>query len=676
MLGLLGDTLRALLPFPPRPFVGAGFGVGYLAAQAQESHVAGGIQIPFLQGLHLGECGVEVRSLGQQAHCRQSLGFDEAATSWQEEQLPQGWGGNRLDPGASSTPNHPVRSPRVCLESCMRLHPILLILPLLPRLAAQEPARPLKPGSPVLLMLGPGQPHRAAFQARKGEFLKVLAAQKGVDIVLSVFGPDGKKLAEVDSPNGTYGPEAFAFEAPLDGAYRVELACLDSAAKPGACELSIPYLLSPKDYASHRLVDLTKGQMEALRGNYEVAPGRVILVGIMGGAYAGGGKALLVYEDLGTRRMGLLHPTSPSACFRGTTVMEPFPAEGNVTFTFGPDGRAAGLQWQEADGRILKGKRVDPFRFEEVSIPSGPLTLKGYLMMPAGRGPCPVVVYAHGSQGCTRDVGVNGNFFVRHGVGLLSFDKRGAGESSGNWQSASLQDLAGDVLAGVAWLKARPDVDPKRIGVWGISQGGWLSSIAAATSRDVAFQISQVGSGVPVWENMVHEKRSDLRAAGLSGPALEEACAFTVRVYRRMSEGCAPAEVHAMAKAEAGKPWMPEIGLAQAPAEHYFWNWMKLNGSVDSIPYLKQVKVPVLWLLGDRDSQVPTEQSLPRLQDALAANKQATLKVLSPANHGMMECGTGLSDEFVTLRSMAPGYRETLGAWLDAVVLRKKTPRP
>ena len=554
----------------------------------------------------------------------------------------------------------------------MRVFATLPCLCLAASLGAQDALPLLKPGMPITGTLALGQPHRYAFQARQGQYLKVVAMQKGVDLVLTVLGPDGKKLEEVDSPNGTYGPEPFAFEVPQDGRYQVELACLDATAKPGEYELRIPFVLSREDYASHRMVELNRAQMEALRGNYEIEPGRVIMVGTLGAVYSPQGKPSLLYEDLSTRAVGMLHTAAAGRAFRGASLMEPFPAGGDVAFTFGPDGRASEMCWQEGPGRTLVGKRVDPFRFETVSIASGALTLKGHLMVPAGKGPFPVVIYGHGSQGCTRDVGASGNFFVRHGVAFLAFDKRGAGESTGNWQTASLPELAGDLLAGVAFLKGRQDIDPTRIGIWGVSQGGWLSSIAAGSSPDVAFQIAQVGSGVSLWENMVHEMRSQLRMAGFAGEPLEEACAFTARIYRMMSEGVPPAAVYAEAKKEAAKPWLPLVGLAGAPPEHYFWNWMKLNGQVDSIPYLQRVKVPVLWLLGDRDSQVPTAQSLPRLRQALAGNPAATLKVLSPANHGLFECRTGLPDEFPSLSHMAPGYRETLGAWLDAVVAKRK----
>ena len=60
-------------------------------------------------------------------------------------------------------------------------------------------------------------------------------------------------------------------------------------------------------------------------------------------------------------------------------------------------------------------------------------------------------------------------------MAVLSLDKRGAGASTGDWHTASLDDIAGDWLAGVAMLKQRKDIDPRRIGVHGSSQGGWTA---------------------------------------------------------------------------------------------------------------------------------------------------------------------------------------------------------
>ena len=82
-------------------------------------------------------------------------------------------------------------------------------------------------------------------------------------------------------------------------------------------------------------------------------------------------------------------------------------------------------------------------------------------------------------------------FFAAHGIASLIYDRRGLGESSGDEQSAGLHDLADDAIAGVHRLQEQPEIDPRRIGAWGHSQGGWVAPIAAARSSDVSFVIAQ-----------------------------------------------------------------------------------------------------------------------------------------------------------------------------------------
>ena len=81
----------------------------------------------------------------------------------------------------------------------------------------------------------------------------------------------------------------------------------------------------------------------------------------------------------------------------------------------------------------------------------------------------------------------------RNGIVVLRVDDRGAGGSSGQKQLSSVQQLAGDLIAGVAFLKTRPEVNPKRIGIIGHSFAGLTVPMAAVRSNDVAFVITLAG---------------------------------------------------------------------------------------------------------------------------------------------------------------------------------------
>ena len=130
-----------------------------------------------------------------------------------------------------------------------------------------------------------------------------------------------------------------------------------------------------------------------------------------------------------------------------------------------------------------------------VTFQNGDVNLAGNLFIPAGEGPFPAIVFVHGAGKYTsQDYKYLSFFFVNHGFATLTYDKRGVGASSGSYKmvgvesgEAVLEDLADDALAGVEFLKRNNQIDPNKIGFFGVSQAGWITPLAASKSSDVAF---------------------------------------------------------------------------------------------------------------------------------------------------------------------------------------------
>src|SRR5262249_49857425 len=141
-------------------------------------------------------------------------------------------------------------------------------------------------------------------------------------------------------------------------------------------------------------------------------------------------------------------------------------------------------------------------REEQVNFPSGSLSLAGTLVLPGEPGPYPAVFLFHGSGPQERDLST-ARWFAGQGVAALAYDKRGVGGSTGDFRTGPFMDLCDDGLAAVAYLKSRKEINVRQVGVWGLSQGGWLGSLAASRSPDIAFVIAVSGPGVSPGEQML-----------------------------------------------------------------------------------------------------------------------------------------------------------------------------
>ncbi|MDT7540103.1 MAG: erythromycin esterase [Acidobacteriota bacterium] len=128
---------------------------------------------------------------------------------------------------------------------------------------AQVEAQQLEQRKPIERELKAGETHAYKITLEAGQFLNAAANQRGIDVVVRIFAPDGSKIAEIDSPNGTQGDEPIALEAKTAGTYRIEIASLDKDAKPGRYEIRINELLSAKDYAA-RLAENRRKQQASI----------------------------------------------------------------------------------------------------------------------------------------------------------------------------------------------------------------------------------------------------------------------------------------------------------------------------------------------------------------------------------------------------------------------------
>lgn len=398
-----------------------------------------------------------------------------------------------------------------------------------------------------------------------------------------------------------------------------------------------------------------------LAGSYQLRRGHVLDIGPLDEA---GGS--LFFLDQKTLRVGFLRPSGDKELVAGPTLGSDLPPTFRAEVVRGRNGAVKGLIWSGEGFERRVARKIAPRRDEDVEIHNGEVTLRGLLSVPAGPGPHPAIVFAHGSGDATRNVGPFNVSFVRLGFAVLSLDKRGAGESTGDWTRATLDDIAGDWLAGVEFLRERKDIDATRIGVLGSSQGGWTAPIMAARSKSVAFVIVRAGSGVSVSETMVHEIGWSVREAGFGEADATAAREAARRAFAAAGRGASWDEFRGIVDPYLSEKWAEHVWAIRMSESGWGRHWVRLNANYDATEALRSVHVPVLWFLADKDHNLPTDASAPRIQAALRAsgNRDYQIVMIRDAGHGFTSTKTGNNSEFARQTHMAPGYWSTVASWL------------
>ena len=316
-----------------------------------------------------------------------------------------------------------------------------------------------------------------------------------------------------------------------------------------------------------------------------------------------------------------------------------------------------------------------PYREEEISFDNtdAGITLAATLTIPAGAGPFPAVLLITGSGPQDRDESLAGHhpflvladYLTRHGIAVLRADDRGVAKSGGKFATATSVDFATDAEAGVAYLRTRKEVDVKKIGLVGHSEGGLIAPMIAARNPAVAFIVLMAGPGVVGEEILLAQNEWLAQSAGMPADQIAQNSVLLKSVFQILKEekdetklktrlterltGTMPAEMITVQLQTLTSPWY-----------RYFVTY-------DPAPALKRLTCPVLAINGEKDMQVPPTLNLPAIKSALesSGNKNIEVTELPGLNHLFQTAPTGSPNEYASIEeTMSPVALDTIARWI------------
>jgi pimeloyl-ACP methyl ester carboxylesterase len=231
--------------------------------------------------------------------------------------------------------------------------------------------------------------------------------------------------------------------------------------------------------------------------------------------------------------------------------------------------------------------------------------------------------------------------YVTRGIAAFIFDSRGAGESGGSIGLNSFSDLADDVLAAVAVLKTRGDINPKQIGLFGFSNSSAIVSVAASRSKDVSFLIFQALLAVPGWQQEIFRVEAQLRVDNFPESVVKQGGDFMRLKFEVGRTGKGWEQIQAIMEKARGERWLaytnPPRNLERLRQVY------ERTVTYDPKPVLEKLSIPILAMWGGRDTYVPVRESVANFKQAMAkaGNKNYVIKIYPNSDHSLFENDTG-----------------------------------
>ena len=315
------------------------------------------------------------------------------------------------------------------------------------------------------------------------------------------------------------------------------------------------------------------------------------------------------------------------------------------------------------------------------------ISLAGTLTLPKKDGVFPVVILISGSGPQNRDEELLGHkpflvlsdYLTKNGIAVLRYDDRGVGQSKGDFKTATSSDFATDVESAISYLKTRKEINKKKIGLIGHSEGGLIAPMVASKSKDVAFIVLLAGTGIQGDQILLLQQKLIGKASGISDVDLQKNEIANRKVFDIVNKSNNLDQLNNDLTTyikqslkdnptEEKPAGMSDDDFVKLQVKQITNPWMQYFIKYNPAPALEKVKCPVLAINGEKDLQVPPKENLEAIKKALTkgGNKKVTTKEFPNLNHLFQECETGLPDEYAKIeQTFSPTALTEILKWIQ-----------
>jgi alpha/beta superfamily hydrolase len=314
------------------------------------------------------------------------------------------------------------------------------------------------------------------------------------------------------------------------------------------------------------------------------------------------------------------------------------------------------------------------------------ISLSGTLTLPKKNGFFPSVILITGSGPQNRNEELLGHkpflvisdYLTKKGIAVLRYDDRGIGDSKGNFKTATTVDFATDVESAINYLQTRKEINKNKIGLVGHSEGGLIASIVASKSKDISFIVLLAGTGIQGDKLLLLQQKLISRAKGISETDIKKSNQTNVKLFEIVIQSNDNQKLktdltnHIKETLKSDTSIEIPNGLTKEEFISIQVNqisnpWIQYFIKFNPATVLEKVKCPVLAVNGEKDLQVPSNENLTAIKNALkiGGNENVTIKEFPRLNHLFQECKTGLPNEYAKIeQTFSPIVLTEISNWI------------